>query len=673
MKKYIIALICLSLFCGCQKKSTMISQTTREEHQETITLNEEGSRVVEPGFKQEAVHVDANAYGTPQEITVEATLKDFKDSDIIRDVSHLSDIMNKKGDEAFNQKDDGRLLWENHGQDIVYEGTSHDDLPISVRVSYYLNGHEIDAHELIGKSGHIKIRFDYINKKETTVKIKGTTYNMYVPFVALSALTLPSDTFSHIKVTNGKLVSQDDTTIAIGYALPGMKDNLRLADFDLTEEIDLPDYVEVSADTTDFSLDFTATIISSGLFEDLDLSSFDDVDDLTKGFKDMSKAFSKIVTGASKIYQGSRTFNKYLSQYVSGVNQVTRATSQISKQVTSAIDETGDLQDDVKKLAEVLKSLSRCLEKTDLEKLLADENLDAEDLVEAIKQMQSDVKTLKTGILNLPEILKESQSYVKTMTQCTKDLKNLEAGKLEASLEADAIKEATQKVKAVMDDYDLTDDQKKAILEAMESGIKEGIDLDSFVSQLTSIINTMSQANDDLSSLDLDMEAVEKCVGDLKDQMEILSPYLDEILNAEIQVEDVKNGIALLQSTMKDIGDDAGTLSDGITTFLSQVKSMKTIMKKMNQGTKTLEKGGAGLIKGHQQIEKSMKALANGLKRFDDEGMSKLTDLAGDDLEDVLKRFKGLAKADRYKNFSGIGHEDGSVSFVIETEKLTAD
>ena len=41
------------------------------------------------------------------------------------------------------------------------------------------------------------------------------------------------------------------------------------------KDVDIPEYVEVTADVTDFSLDFTATIISSGLLEDMDLKDLD--------------------------------------------------------------------------------------------------------------------------------------------------------------------------------------------------------------------------------------------------------------------------------------------------------------------------------------------------------------------------------------------------------------
>ena len=46
------------------------------------------------------------------------------------------------------------------GEDISYEGTSNQQLPVTTKVTYYLDGKEIKPEDLAGKSGKVKIRFD---------------------------------------------------------------------------------------------------------------------------------------------------------------------------------------------------------------------------------------------------------------------------------------------------------------------------------------------------------------------------------------------------------------------------------------------------------------------------------------------------------------------------------
>ena len=88
-------------------------------------------------------------------------------------------------------------------------------------------------------------------------------------FVLISAMILPEDTASNIQVTNGKIFTMNDQSVVVGYACPGLKDSLKLTDYEPTEDISIPESVEVTADVTDFEMDFTATVVSSGLFEDL--------------------------------------------------------------------------------------------------------------------------------------------------------------------------------------------------------------------------------------------------------------------------------------------------------------------------------------------------------------------------------------------------------------------
>lgn len=110
--------------------------------------------------KTETVYVDANADGSVKKITVKDWLRRNGDGEII-DFSNLKDIKNTEGDEEYTQNADGTITWENKGEDISYEGTSNQQLPVTTKVTYYLDGKEIKPEDLAGKSGKVKIRFDY--------------------------------------------------------------------------------------------------------------------------------------------------------------------------------------------------------------------------------------------------------------------------------------------------------------------------------------------------------------------------------------------------------------------------------------------------------------------------------------------------------------------------------
>ena len=166
----------------------------------------------ESADKEESVYVHTDASGRPKDVSVEVLLR-AGDGAVVRDKSDLSGIRNTKGDETFTQGAYGDLFWENKGEDIEYKGASDKALPVEIAVTYFLDGAETAPEELAGKDGHVRIRFDYQNltKQAVTVETDESsggkhTVDVYVPFVAVTAVLLPAEHFSDIRVTNGNAV-----------------------------------------------------------------------------------------------------------------------------------------------------------------------------------------------------------------------------------------------------------------------------------------------------------------------------------------------------------------------------------------------------------------------------------------------------------------------------------
>ena len=53
---------------------------------------------------------------------------------------------------------------------------------MSVKLTYYLDGKEISAKDLAGKSGKLKIRIDYENKSKEVKEIQGKQEEICTPF-----------------------------------------------------------------------------------------------------------------------------------------------------------------------------------------------------------------------------------------------------------------------------------------------------------------------------------------------------------------------------------------------------------------------------------------------------------------------------------------------------------
>ena len=160
--------------------------------------------------KEETVYVIADAAGNPNKIIVSDWLNDESNEAVIEDETNLSDIENLKGDEEFSETNDGELEWTADGNDIFYQGTADEELPVTVSVTYYLDGEEVSPEEIAGKSGDITIRYDYVNHKERDVEIDGETNTLHVPFTVVTGFLLDEDVMSDVQITNGRVLSDGE-------------------------------------------------------------------------------------------------------------------------------------------------------------------------------------------------------------------------------------------------------------------------------------------------------------------------------------------------------------------------------------------------------------------------------------------------------------------------------
>ena len=228
MKKTIPILLSAALLfsaCGQAANTAETAATADAPAAVTETAAQTTAPKTTPGGvdKSETVYAKANADGTVTETTVEAVLK-ARDGATIPDVAALRDIINKEGDEEYTTGADNALTWQNSGSAITYEGKSDAALPVTTRVTYYLNGVETAPDDLAGQSGRVRIRFDYTNHTRETVTVDGQEYTVSVPFTAITAVILDGDKFSNIEADNGKVMELDGQTAVLGTVMPGLAD-----------------------------------------------------------------------------------------------------------------------------------------------------------------------------------------------------------------------------------------------------------------------------------------------------------------------------------------------------------------------------------------------------------------------------------------------------------------
>ena len=325
MKKTIPILLSAALLLSACGQAAGTAETTSADAPAAVTETtaQTSAPKTTPGGvdKAETVYAKADADGTVTETTVEAVLK-ARDGATIEDVAALRDIINKEGDEAYTTGADNALTWENSGNAITYAGKSDAALPVTTRVTYYLNGVETAPADLAGQSGRVRIRFDYTNHTRETVTVDGQEYTVCVPFTAITAVILDGDKFSNIETDNGKVMELDGTTAVLGTAMPGLADSLRLTEFEPLEDTEIPSYFEVSADVTDFSLDFTATILTPSALDDLDTGDLSDLDDLSDTLDDLTDAADELADGTGALADGVQGLDEGAEALADGLTQL---------------------------------------------------------------------------------------------------------------------------------------------------------------------------------------------------------------------------------------------------------------------------------------------------------------------------------------------------------------
>ena len=259
--------------------------------------------------KDESVYLISDANGNVNKTIVVDHLKNKDKKDTLEDASNLSDIENVKGKEKFTQSGD-KLTWQAGGKDIYYQGTATEEPPVTQKVTYYLDGKEISPEDLAGKSGKVKIRFDYTNTTSYTETVNGEKQTVSVPFAAITGLVL-GDGFENIEVTNGKAEVSDSSSVVLGYALPGLKNSLGIKDKDLDGDVNIPEYMEMTADVENFSMPAAMTFVVNAS----DYVSTDGIDtsDIDVMINDLKDASTQLQDGSKTLAEGTDTLSDGLS------------------------------------------------------------------------------------------------------------------------------------------------------------------------------------------------------------------------------------------------------------------------------------------------------------------------------------------------------------------------
>lgn len=238
--------------------------------------------------KSETVYVNLDPSGRPYDTVVTDWLHSDTPDVAFEDVSDLKDIENIKGDQGPKQEGE-RLSWQLDGTDLYYTGRTGKELPLDVKITYKLDGKEYDPQGLAGKSGKLEIHLSFKNTSKHEVEIGGQKTIMYTPLMVAAGMSLSSDNFGNVEVSDGSVVSDGNSQVVAMVCLPGLNDSLALDSYSVQElnDLDFPEEFTVTADVVNFEMGPIMIAATPELPDLDDLKKSDEFDDMEQDLYDL--------------------------------------------------------------------------------------------------------------------------------------------------------------------------------------------------------------------------------------------------------------------------------------------------------------------------------------------------------------------------------------------------
>ena len=276
--------------------------------------------------KDETVYVKLSSSGKVKSINVVEHLINDDKIDVINDITSLSDIKNLNGDEKYSL-DGKNINWKSKKNDIYYQGSSEEKLPIDVNVSYKFDGETVKPKDIKGKKGHVEVIINFKNNLENT------TYGnrLYTPFVVISEMNLNSKYNTNIKVSNGKIISNGTMNMVVAISSPGLSDSLGITDINL-------DTITIEYDTTKFNKEAIYTVATPKVIDNNDLINLGGITSISEDINKLGSATNLLVSGASKLNDGVDKLKSGATELSNGIASTYDGTSKIKGAIDDSIN-----------------------------------------------------------------------------------------------------------------------------------------------------------------------------------------------------------------------------------------------------------------------------------------------------------------------------------------------
>lgn len=530
-------------------------------------------------------------------------------------------------DGAKPQEQSGTLVWKKGAldRDTYYSVTSEKKPPVDIAITYALDGKEMPATEIAGKSGEFTISLS-LGKTDLMTQV---------------SLVLPLERFSDIRTDGMKSVVGKNTRVTVTHLGTEAKT------------------YEISGTTKAFALE---PIQISATYAAFDLSGFGEIDELTDGVDMLTRAAGDLAGGAAQLSDGASELAGGSVALSSGMTSLVAGHYTLTKGFTPLMEGLTAYTDGVDELVERLKDLSATMEEKmkDLKKL--------EELAGALSQVNGGLGQVESGLEEIighrREILKEIQEKRASLQEIL-DLLDVDyAGIIDEIQKAfqdnlPTYEAFVEKLKELGVDTDKMDEETlKQIYELMKTVVNDGSEK---LKPLLDKLNLKKQIEDIIKPLDELLDAEKQLLAGeekLLDGLRQARGGLSQIIGAVSGISIPELGDEMDLSRLDELTEGGAKLREGLEKLHDGTVKFDNGLLKVSVGMDELSSGAV-------QLSSGAKELSDGIASYYSSGMIPLRD-------GIAKAMEPLEDLGAKKKMSFLDEKNpvDSIVYVLVTDAI---
>lgn len=623
-----------------------------------------------PTEKTETVYSVLNSDGSISDTIVSSWLHDEDGINNIKETLNLTDVKNIKSNEK-PSKDGNTYTWNANGNDVYYEGTATKQLPVSVKIRYELDGQEMSAKDMEGKSGHLKLMISFTNNYSQVKNINGKSIVIHPSYLAGGILNMSTGKFSNVKCESGKIVN-DGTNEMLAFAnIPGLNETLKSAGLDkVNNQLGISDDVTVEADVNDFDLGSIMIGMTNEIDLDQELGEIGSVSELTDGIDQLIEADDQLIDGSKQLYDGTTQLKEQaaplvgssdqvrqlsagaiqlndgvkalqtgISQYTAGASAINEGVNQLygipqgAAAISSGMNTKGKSGFS---MVEASSTLRKGLDQ--LNSVAAGISAESyyNSLMNNVKMAQAGVTQLQDKVLTptetelgkLSDVLNKASSSLSGLSTLVSQLSSVEAAietdQATVSSNNEKVTANNEKIKCVKETKNKLNDAIESLKVAREalkaSGTEEKpvdtSDLDSKIASLENAYNSINvddmQQLDDLTKFNEQLKDMPELLETLKGTIETVSGYMtsanESVGKLEGYLKAASAGLASMETLLDDSKGDMEKMQAMIPTLQRNIDQLDQLANGVDAGVQSVNENIGKLSSQSQAAVDTLKA-----------------------------------------------------------------